>query len=143
MKFWDSSAIVPLTVAERSSAAAEAIHAQDPTMVVWWATPAECVSALTRRDREGQLDSRQLAGGLDRLDGLAAGWLEVEPTQRVRQLATRLLRVHPLRSGDALQLASALVAAEDVRSLPFVTLDDRLAMAAEREGFPVVTPGWT
>jgi predicted nucleic acid-binding protein len=49
--------------------------------------------------------------------------------------------MHPLRSADALQLAAALIAAEDhPGSLPFVTLDDRLALAAEREGFTVVRP---
>jgi predicted nucleic acid-binding protein len=59
-------------------------------------------------------------------------------------MATRLLRVHPLRAADALQLAAAIIAAEDdPRSLPFVTLDDRLALAAEREGFPVVDPAKT
>jgi hypothetical protein len=56
----------------------------------------------------------------------------------------RLLRVHPLRAADALHLGAALVAAEDnPRTLPFVTLDDELALAAEREGFPVVGPGLT
>jgi predicted nucleic acid-binding protein len=52
-----------------------------------------------------------------------------------------LLRVHPLRAADALQLAAAIIAADsEPRSLAFVTLDDRLARAAEREGFPVVEP---
>jgi predicted nucleic acid-binding protein len=52
----------------------------------------------------------------------------------VRRTAQRLLRVHELRAADALQLAAASTAAED---LPFVTLDDRLALAAAREGFVV------
>jgi hypothetical protein len=54
----------------------------------------------------------------------------------------RLLRVHPLRTSDALQLAAAIVAAEDhPATMPLVTLDERLAQAADREGFPVVRPG--
>ena len=68
-------------------------------------------------------------------------WTQVEPAQRVRQLACRLLRVHPLRAADALQLAAAIAATEgQPASFPFVTLDDRLAKAAEREGFEVVRP---
>ena len=64
------------------------------------------------------------------------------PSQRVGQAAQRLLRVHPLRAADALQLAAAVVAADgEPGSMPFVTLDDRLALAAQREGFPVVMPG--
>lgn len=44
-----------------------------------------------------------------------------------------------LRAADALQLAAALAAAENNPSaLSIVTLDDRLAEAAEREGFPLM-----
>jgi hypothetical protein len=53
-----------------------------------------------------------------------------------------LLRIHPLRSADALQLAAALEASEnEPRTLPFVTLDERLARSAVREGFPIVDLG--
>ena len=75
---------------------------------------------------------------LERLDSLAEGWNEVQPVAAVRITARRLLRVHPLRTADALQLAAAVVAAEGVpASLDLVTLDDRLAAAARREGFVV------
>jgi uncharacterized protein len=51
----------------------------------------------------------------------------------------RFLRVHPLRTSDALQLAAAFVAAERrPSSLEVVTLDDRLAAAARKEGFLLV-----
>jgi predicted nucleic acid-binding protein len=43
-----------------------------------------------------------------------------------------------LRTGDAIQLASAIAAADDRRMVPFVTLDKRLAAAAAAEGFPVL-----
>jgi predicted nucleic acid-binding protein len=46
--------------------------------------------------------------------------------------------VHTLRAADALQLGAAAVAAEGVpSSLDIVTLDNRLAAAARREGFTV------
>lgn len=55
------------------------------------------------------------------------------------ELAHRLLRVHPLRAADALQLAAATIAAERrPPTLTFVTLDDRLRAAADREGFRIV-----
>jgi predicted nucleic acid-binding protein len=73
---------------------------------------------------------------------LSLAWREVLPVAKVRQIAPRLFRVHPLRAGDALQPGAAIVGAEDQpASLPFVTLDDRLAQAAERECFTVVRPG--
>jgi hypothetical protein len=77
-----------------------------------------------------------------RLAALAEQWEEVQPGEVVRSTAVRLLRTHPLRTGDALQLAAAILAADgDPRALPFVTLDDRLAVAADKEGFPVLVPG--
>ena len=58
---------------------------------------------------------------------------------RTRKSAIRILRVHPLRAADALQLAAAIAAAEDnPATLPFVTFDDRLGQAAARDGFVVV-----
>jgi predicted nucleic acid-binding protein len=142
VRFWDGSAIVPLLVAEPSSVAVMAAYELDPEVVAWWATGAECVSALARLEREGSLTQASMSEGLRRLDGLARAWREVQPVTAVREIAIRLLRVHPLRTADALQLASAIVAAEGhPASLALVTLDDRLAQAAEREGFVIVRPG--
>ncbi len=141
MRFWDTSALVPLFVSEPSSLAARKEFARDSEVVVWWVTESECVSALARLERDGDLTATSIVEALDRLNELSMGWREVQPVRRVRQVATRLLRVHPLRAADALQLGAAIVASEDQpATLPFVTLDDRLAQAAEREGFVVVRP---
>ncbi len=110
-------------------------------MIVWWATETECLSALARLEREGRLDTDGMAVATRRLASLADAWQEVQPGSRLRQTAARLLRTHPIRAGDALQLAAAIVAADgEPGALPFVTLDERLALAADREGFRVVVP---
>jgi predicted nucleic acid-binding protein len=119
-----------------------AAYEQDADVIVWWATEVECISALARLEREGSLDDRSMVDGTERLDALSQSWQEVQPIEPLRQTAERLLRVHALRAADALQLAAALVAAEDrPASLQFVTLDEQLAHAAQREGFKVVLPG--
>lgn len=75
----------------------------------------------------------------ERLKQLAGGWHEVEPSEILRESAMRFLRVHPLRAADALQLAAAFMAAERrPTSLQIVTLDERLADAARKEGFGLV-----
>lgn len=141
MRFWDSSAVVPLLVEERTTAATLEEFERDPELLVWWGTELECVSALARQEREGALSAHSVVTALERLDALSLAWREVLPVARVRQTATRLLRVHPLRAGDALQLAAAVVGAESLpATLPLVTLDERLAQAAQREGFAVVSP---
>jgi hypothetical protein len=138
VRFWDSSAIVPLIVADPSTDAVQAIAAEDPVMCVWWGTEIECVSALARLEREDALTDSAITDALSRLDLLAEAWNEVQPVAAVRGVARRLLRVHPLRAADAFQLAAAVVAAENVpASLDVVTLDERLAAAARREGFRV------
>ena len=138
MRFWDSSAIIPLTVTEASTDAMRAIAEEDPVMCVWWATEVECVSALARLEREGALTDTATTVALERLDLLAESWNEVQPVVGVRGAARRLLRVHALRAADALQLAAAVIAAEgQPASLEIVTLDERLAAAARREGFTV------
>ncbi len=139
MKFWDASAIVPLLIVERGSPALRAALADDPLMLVWWATEIECASALARLEREGLLDDQTVSAARKRLRQLVANWQEVDPSDELRETAARLLRVHPLRAGDALQLAAAFVAASGrPSSLDFVVLDDRLATAAQKEGFSIV-----
>jgi predicted nucleic acid-binding protein len=141
VRFWDTSAIVRLLVAESSSAAIMREYELDPEVIAWWATAAECVSALARLERDDSITAPSMAEGLRRLDGLVRAWREVQPVTAVRTTAIRLLRVHPLRTADALQLGAAIVAAENhPASLQIVTLDERLAQAAEREGFAVVRP---
>jgi uncharacterized protein len=136
VKFWDSSAVVPLVVGEALSARIQALADRDPEMLVWWGTEVECASALTRREREGELDADAAQFAFEWLERLADRWVEIEPSEAVRETARRLLRVHPLRAADALQLAAAFVAADRrPTSLEFVTLDGRLAEVARKEGF--------
>ncbi len=141
MRFWDSSAIVPLLVIEPATEGVKSEYDGDPEIVAWWAAPMECASALARREREGDLTPQGMSIALNRLDGLRTSWIEVQPAARVRSTAIRLLRTHSLRAADALQIAAAIAAAEGhPDALTVVTLDEHLAEAAAREGFPVTQP---
>lgn len=139
MKYWDASAIVPLLMTEPTTSSAQAIAAQDPAMLVWWTTEVECASAIARLEREGAIEESAATQAFERLTQLAGGWHEVDPSDTIREAAVRFLRVHPLRAADALQLAAAFIAAERrPSSLSLVTLDDRLAVAARKEGFRLI-----
>jgi predicted nucleic acid-binding protein len=138
LRFWDSSAIVPLIIDEPGRSALLATLESDPVMVVWWGTSIELVSAVSRREREGALDPSCAAAAVDRVRKLERAWHQVVPSDAVRNRAQRLLRVHPLRAADSLQLAAALsIAGDDPASIRFITLDRGLRDAAQREGLDV------
>ena len=141
MNFWDTSALVALGVDEPHREHALGVLTGDDRMAVWWGTTVEYVAAVSRREREGILATAEASELLARLHALSRAWYEVQPDRRVKELAERLLRVHPLRAADGLQLAAALAAAEEVpSSIGFVCFDARLNQAASRKGFALPPP---
>ena len=137
--FWDSSAVVPVLVAEGRSAAMAALLRSDKAPAIWWGSPVECQWALHRRRREAALSAGGLAEALARLVRLAEDIDVVAPTARLRERAGRVLAAHPLRAADAFQLAATLVwSGEAAAGEAFVCLDERLRDAAHREGFDVL-----
>ncbi len=137
MRFWDASAVVPLVVEQPLSEHARHLLAEDPGMIVWWATPVECASALAHLRREEVLHESVERAALSVLDLLRSAWHEILPGDALRAQAQRVLRLHPLRSADALQLAAALEWAGVPPSGELVCFDARLGAAAAREGFTV------
>jgi predicted nucleic acid-binding protein len=138
MRYWDASALVPLLVEEQTTRQMQALMSDDAVALVWWGTAVECASAVSRLERDGQLNDQAVETAFARLRHLADAWNEVEPGDAVREAAIRFLRVHALRAADALQLGAAFVAAEGrPTTLEVVTLDDRLGAAARKEGFVV------
>ena len=139
MRFWDTSAIMPLLSREPLSGEMRRLLEEDAGMVVWWATRGECISAISRRAREGSLGAEGEASARGLLDDLSESWTEARPTARLRALAEQALTAHPLRAADALQLASALIwCGSQPRGHPFVCLDERLRAVASRSGFDVL-----
>jgi len=139
VKFWDSSALVPLLLEEPRSGLMREVAAADGSLAIWWASPVECSSAVGRLRREGVITVAEEDEIRRSLAALAGCWTEIEPTPTLRNEAVRLLLNHPLRAADALQLAAALAwSGGSVRGHEFVCLDDRLRLAARNEGFTVL-----
>ena len=139
MKFWDSSAIVPLICREKASASMRRLYALDMDLLVWGFTRTEVLSALYKHARDGSLSRKGFAEAKVKLVCLQADWTEIVDYEGVRERAERLLGIHVLSAADALQLAAALVSVEEkTRGFSFVTLDERLAEAASKEGFSVI-----
>lgn len=142
MRFWDSSALVPLFVEQPTSAACRALIRADADVVVWCLSRVEVTSAASRLWREGE--PHRLGALAERLDRFVERWTEVTDLAQVVATTERLLRVHPLRAADAMQLAAALVLEDHrPRRRAFVCADAALLAAAAREGFEPVRPAST
>jgi predicted nucleic acid-binding protein len=138
VRFWDTSAVVLLLVEHQTSPRVEAWVREDEAIALWTLTPVEVVSALRRLVRENSLAERDAQVAERRMDELVQASQVVIDVEPVKALATRLLRLHALRAFDALQLGAALHWAEGhPQGRILHTLDGRLALAAQREGFTV------
>lgn len=138
MRYWDTSALVPLVIAETESERVRDWLREDSLIVTWAWTRVELVSAVERRARQGVLTREQRRACIDRFESLAVQWDEVTDLLSVRSRALPLLARYPLRAADAAQLAAALLVAEgNPVSLRFLSLDERLVAAADLEGLIV------
>ena len=139
MKFWDTSAIVPLYVHEPNTSVVRELLVADSSIIVWWGTHTECISALMRQVRAGSISATEARACRHVLDTLAQSWSEIQPSDALRSMAERLLAVHSLRSADALQLAAAIQWCQGLTTdQGLVTYDQRMREAAFLEGFSVL-----
>jgi predicted nucleic acid-binding protein len=146
--FLDSSALVKRYAAELGTPWVQRLA--DPTsrnrLIIARITQVEVAGALARREREGFLDSDAVSQALDTLRyDLDTQFQVVELDPGVAEAATQLVRVHPLRAYDAVQLASAqqvhAAFAQNTDPLfTFLTADDRLLAVAESVGLPTDNP---
>lgn len=137
--FWDTSALVPLCCLQPQTQAARQAFRLFPGMTVWWATTVECVSALRRLERDLELTVQETQQSLHELDKYRQRWSEIAPQEELKVTAERLLRIHPLRAADSLQLAAAMIwCNRHPRGKAFVCSDEKLLEAAEEEGFNIV-----
>lgn len=112
---------------------------EDVEVTVWWGTWAEWAVAISRLKRGREIDEESEDAARTRLDRLADEWVEVEPINDLRLLASFVSKDYPLKTADCLQLAAALRWCEgDVSGSGFVCLDDRLRKSAQDEGFGVL-----
>jgi len=98
VRFWDTSALIPLLLEQGATASVEALLDDDAGMAAWWGTPVECASAFARLRREGALSQAEEAGLSRLFDRVRAGWYEMLPGDQVRRQALRVLRLHALRA---------------------------------------------
>lgn len=137
--FWDSSAIVPMCLQQRSSSFARQLLRQF-RIVAWWATSIETRSALARELRSGTISRTEHGEAVLRMEKLRQDWVEVAPDHALRSFAEELPDRFSLRAADALQLAAAYTwTMQRPDGRPFISGDKRLLEAAAQLGFRAIT----
>lgn len=81
---------------------------EDIEVTVWWGTWAERAVAIIRLKRGHEIDEESESAARTRLDRLADEWVEVDPMNDLRLLASFVSKDHPLKAADCLQLAASL-----------------------------------
>ncbi len=138
MKFWDSSAIVPLVVQQPLSKYSLTLLKSDPVQLVSFSTYCEVFSALSRLERERSLKTESFSASEHRLNILCKSWHVASFSPLVESETKRLLRIHPIKCADAFQLASAITCCErNFGAFSFVTFDEKLGNTAVKEGFVI------
>ena len=133
--FWDASALVPLCVIQGITPSVISLYKSYPA-VVWWATPVEIASALARLVRTREISSNEWAKARQVAMALADEWSVIQPSNALRDHATRLVDRYDLKAADAMQLAAALDWCENApRGEIFLTADQKLREAAVLSGF--------
>jgi predicted nucleic acid-binding protein len=133
--FWDASALVPLCVIQGITPSVISLYKSYPA-VVWWGTPVEIASALARLVRTREISSNEWAKARQVAMALADEWSVIQPSNALRDHATRLVDRYDLKAADATQLAAALDWCENApRGEIFLTADQKLREAAVLSGF--------
>lgn len=136
--FWDTSGIVPLCCFQATSQTLRNLR-RKYEVVAWWVSSVEGQSALKRLLEEKQISQSAYDEAAKRLEIQSETWREILPTEKVRELAFKIIKVENLRTLDALQIAAALVwCFEKPKGRVFVCCDDKLSEAARKIGFTVL-----
>lgn len=140
--YFDTSVIVKIYVEEVGTAEARTL-VQAHQLLSSVILPLEAISAFARRKASGELSPEAFTTVLQYLRGDTQFFEWVELTLAVRQEAEVILCVHPVRTLDAIHLASATVFKNQLElpTLPFITGDRRQLLGAKALGLAAIFVG--
>lgn len=105
--YFDTSAVVPLLIAEASSEGAASLWSGADRVVSVRLLYPETRAALAQAERLGRLTARHLRAAVEEFDALLAEMDIVELDAALARRAGHLSEVHRLRGYDAVHLAAA------------------------------------
>ncbi|MGE0441452.1 MAG: type II toxin-antitoxin system VapC family toxin [Gemmatimonadales bacterium] len=132
----ESSAILAWLLGEPAAADVRRILNGAERVVTSSLTAIECARGLARARAAGRITSRDELAALRLLDVAEGNWDVLQITERVVARARGTFPVEPVRTLDAIHLATAGLAMEAVGAVAALSLDDRIRENFERLGFP-------
>jgi predicted nucleic acid-binding protein len=133
----ESSAVLAWLLGEQagvqvrqSLAAAEIVVASDLTII-------ECARVVIRAAALGEVSEADAADRRAHLTAAASHWHVLRISPEIVDRARQPFPGEPIRTLDAIHLASALTARTAVAGLELLSLDERIRNAGERLGFSV------
>jgi predicted nucleic acid-binding protein len=134
--YFDTSSLLKFVIKEIGSEENLNIWNLSDEKVCSQLTRTEMHSALMRKVREGSVSVSAVRGRLDEMDKLFADVILVDITSEVIDASCELVKTLPLKSADAIHLATALMVRADL----FSSSDKKLCTAASESGIAVTDP---
>jgi uncharacterized protein len=138
--YLDSSALVKRYVQEDGSSTVDQLFQSPQVLITSSLTYAEIYAALCRLHRAQNMNKQTLTRILAHFEDDWQDLHVIDFHTDVRSHVPTIIREHPLRGADVVQLASALSAHERNIDLRFVCADHRLCNAATDVGLSVTDP---
>ena len=107
---------------------AELVFASDLVLI-------ECDRVFIRAVTLGEIDEATAAGRRAHLNAAAVHWHMYRVSVEIVERARRAFPVEPVRTLDAIHLASALAVRSIISSVELLSLDDRIRRVGEQLGF--------
>lgn len=133
----ESSAVLTWLLGERREAAVRQLLAEAERVVASTLTSVECARALARGVTTERLSPTDELAALQLLDMASSSWVTLEMTGRVLDRARARFPHEPVRTLDALHLATALMFHEAHGALTLVSLDEKMRENAVALGLSV------
>ena len=134
--YFDTSSLLKFIIREIGSEETRNIWSLSNEKVCSHLTRTEMQSALMRKVREGSVPASAVPAHLGALDRLFADVILIDITSDVIDASCELVKEFPLKSADAIHLATALMVRADL----FSSSDKKLCNAASESGIAVTDP---
>ncbi len=131
----ESSAVLAWLLEQEHGEAVATALADSSLVIASDLTVIECDRVMIRAVALNELTEADAAQRQARLNAVSARWALLALDEEISERARRPFPAEPVRTLDAIHVASALIARKAVPDVAMLSLDDRIRTSAARLGF--------